>query len=517
MRAIVYIAATALVWAAPAAVAHAAVPKARASAPVNKKLAAAVEAIGALDEAALTADKNYARAMLVHLDRIEASSLTTFNGSVLGTIRMLALMTLARPPEALAVGKALIAAGTEEPGVYSIGLLAATYSKDMPAVVQVAEAAAAKLPPSARANFRAVADEDLVLALLSELHPQADKSLKPRFAEALLTLEHPDADDVVLRDMYRGLVIDRYLQLGKVADARALARQIVEPDTLAKLLVAKRYDPLFEGTPDARRLLETAMQSFDTATAKRLEAAPDDLSRILGRGQALRALGRDVDAVNLLLPVAADMKRVEAGGEKAFWIVNEAAYALSDLGRSGEAVALMEKLLALGLQKHPALISMAINHGEMLTSAGRFADAVAHESKLSESGKLASPYGYMWIWSLAACGHLFGNDAAAAQPWLDKLAKNSADNEAAHMRALLCANDMTGAEKLLLHRLKGEDAGGVLLRLQTFEVGAIPSAPGKLIDTRLKALRERPAVRAAIAATGRILSLPLPKTYWGAY
>jgi tetratricopeptide (TPR) repeat protein len=411
----------------------------------------------------------------------------------------------------------MVAAGPSDPWVYSLSLLAAALSEDMPSVVQIAEAAAAKIPASSRTDFRAAADEDLILALLGELYRHADKSLRPRFAEALLILEHAEADDVVIGDLYRSLVIDRYLQLGKVAEARGLARQIVEPNTLAKFLVTKRYDPLFEGTPDHRQLLQAALQSYDAATRKRLEGAPDDLQRILHRGQALRVLGRDADAANLLLPHASDLKQVEAGGEKAFWIVNEAAYALSSAGRHGEAVSLMEKLLTLDLQKNPALISMAINHGDMLTSAGRFADVAAHETKLSEVGRVASPYGHMWIASLAACGHLFAEDRAAAQPWLDKLAKNSAENEAAHMRALLCANDMAGAEALLLRRLKGDDAGSVLLRLQDFEVGTIPSVTGRLIDARLKALRDRPAVRGAIAATGRILSLPLAKTYWGAF
>jgi tetratricopeptide (TPR) repeat protein len=383
----------------------------------------------------------------------------------------------------------------------------------MAAVVQSAEAAAAKLPAEARPDFRTAADQDWIFALLGELHSIPGRELKQRFAEALLTLEHAEADDVTTRDMYRGLVIDRYVKLGKIPEARALARQVVEPDALTRLLVAKRYDSLFDGPSDHRKLLQASLQSYDDATRRYLEAAPDDPQRMLSRGQALRALGREDDAVKLLLPFASDLKRVEAGGEKAFWIVNEAALALSALGRHAEAVGLMEKLLTLDLQKHPALVSMAINHGEVLNSAGRYAEAAAHETKLAEVGKVASPFGHMWIWSLAACAHLHGGDTAAARPWLEKLATNSAKNEAAHMRALLCANDMAGAEKLLIARLKGDQGVAVLLSLQTFELGTMQSTSGKLIEARMMALRERPAVRDAVAASGRILSLPLAKTY----
>jgi tetratricopeptide (TPR) repeat protein len=360
-------------------------------------------------------------------------------------------------------------------------------------------------------------DEDIVSWTWQRLGQAKDRPGRLRLAEALLALEWPDKDAVSERDSYRSLAIERRLAAGETASAAQLLREIVTPDMLARMAAARKYDALFPEGGDRVALIRQSLGRYDEATRRRLAAAPADPKRLLERGNALRALGRDAEAAALLLPFATDLAKVEAAGEDGFWVVNEAAAALGAVGRHAEAVALMEKLLALGVDTHSGLISMAINHGEVLLGAGRFADAAAHEAKLSQGAKTASPYGYMWMWSMAACGHALGGDAAGAQPWLAKLAANSADNEAAHMRALLCANDMNGAEKLLVARLKGDDPESMLAKLQTYEQGTSPSAAAKVIEPRLLALRDRPAVREAIADVGRILSLPLSKTYFGDY
>jgi tetratricopeptide (TPR) repeat protein len=259
------------------------------------------------------------------------------------------------------------------------------------------------------------------------------------------------------------------------------------------------------------------LPGYDRATRQRLEAAPNDPKRLRERGAALRALGRDGDAAALLMPFASDLKTVEAAGEDGFWVVNEAASALSAAGRHGEAIGTMDKLLALGIDKHPGLISMAINKGELLNAAGRYKEAAAYEAKLAANGGTASAYGYMWMWSMAACGHALSGDTAGAAPWLAKLKEKSTDNEAAHMRALLCANDLDVAETLLIKRLGGDKHAEVLLTLQDYKAGAPLTHISKVLEPRFMALRERPAVRAAIGATGRILALPLSKTYFGDY
>jgi hypothetical protein len=123
----------------------------------------------------------------------------------------------------------------------------------------------------------------------------------------------------------------------------------------------------------------------------------------------------------------------------------------------------------------------------------------------------------MWMWSTIACARAFEGDVPGATPWLERLAAGSKDNPAAHMRALLCVNDLDAAERLLLTRLEGDEAASTLRVLQDYQLGSHASALRRLLEERLETLRKRPAVQAAIARSGRILTLPLSKIYWGDY
>jgi tetratricopeptide (TPR) repeat protein len=507
----------------PASASQAAAPAvaaetARRAPEIDKELRAAQEAIASLEEGRLYKDKAYAQAILLHAERLapRVQDMPETAAHVL-LVRLIALRSLDRDTEALALSQTAADGGATEPIIYAIGFYAAAAVGETEAALRLVEAAAQKVAPEGRTHFREAVETEFMRWLWQGLGGDSNPAKRHRLAEALLRLDYAEADDVVTRDSYRRLAIDSRLEAGQIAAARTLAEEIVHPESLAALLVAKRYDPLFPAAVDRPQLIRTAVTRFDAATRARLEAAPADVTRLLDRGQALRTLGRDQEAADLLLPFAADMKRVEAGGEQAFWIVNEAAYALGALGRHDEAVALMEKVTAPPADADPSLISVVINHGEVLNSAGRFAQAAAHEAKLTEETKAASPFGHMWMWSIAACAHALAGEPARAAPWLAKLAKNSAANQTAHMRALLCANDLDAAEKLLIARLQGKRAASVLLNLQTYQPASDHQAIHKLLDTRMLALKERPAVREAIAGVGRILSLPFPRRYWGDY
>lgn len=509
----------AAVFAASPAAAAAAVPKSAAPAATEDQLAEAAKAVGEFDFERLMNDDGYARALLLHAERLAPGTEAVPElRDMVAIVRTLALGKLGRAKEAYEVSAAALAGGDAGPSVYATALMAAGEMADKAAMLHVYEAAA-KLPEAPRREFRSMMVDDLVSGLWQILQSDKDEAGRHRFAEALLALEWPDEGDISSRDFYRSIAIDRRIAAGEIAGARALAAEIVKPTALAELLLATKYDVLFPAGVDRTAMLQQSLPRYDRVTRERLEAAPSDSKRLMHRGNALRALGRDEEALAVLLPFASDMKKVEAAGEDGFWVTNEAAFTLSALGRHDEAVALYDKLLALGIDKYPELVSMAINRGEALTAAGRFKEAVT-DSAAQDAGKLyASPYGYMWIWSNAACGHAMAGDAAGAAPWLAKLEKGSEDNRAAHLRALLCANDMDGAEKVLIARLKSDDGPQMLLKLQDYRGGdsGTGGAVAKVIEPRFLALRDRPAVREAIAGTGRILSLPLSRTYWGDY
>ncbi|HEY0026687.1 MAG TPA: hypothetical protein VGC35_02340 [Allosphingosinicella sp.] len=501
---------------APAAGSDAAKP-AKQSAVTDRQRDESSKIIADFDFERLTEDDKYARLILLHAERLTPDAVAEpERRDGLVALRTLALMKLGRAREGLDLATATIATGTAGTNVYGLAILAAAEAEDPVASLPLYEKAAA-LPAEARAELRAMLPKEVVDLLWRKLWDAKNVAGRQRFAEALLTLGWPDEGEIAYRDFYRSQAIDGRIARGDIEGARALAAQIVDPSTLGTLLVARKYDALFPPDTDRAGLLQASLAGFDRATRERAEAMPEDAKRLLQRGNALRALGREAEALSLFLPFASDLKKVEAAGESGYWIVNDAALTLGSAGRHDEALALMDSLLTLGVDKHTDLVSMAINYGEMLNVAGRFKEAAAYETKLTGSNMNASPYGFMWTWSIIACAHALSGDAAAAAPWLDKLRANSSDNQAAHMRALLCANDLDSAEKLLVSRLRGDAPEDLLLKLQDYRLGTTSGVAAKILEPRLLALRERPAVRQAIGEVGRVMSLPLSKTYWGDY
>lgn len=197
------------------------------------------------------------------------------------------------------------------------------------------------------------------------------------------------------------------------------------------------------------------------------------------------------------------------------WMVNEAAYALIALGRNGEALRLMERIAALPLEGHMHLVSARINHLEILTSVGRHAEALDWAARLeAQEGNYASDYGKAWIDSTRVCALAALGRAPETAAALARLRGWSEINAPALSRALLCLNDLDAAAALLVQRLGRDDPGPAILALQDYRLSRGPGQTGPLYD-RLLSLRDRPEVRAALDRVGRVLSLPLARTYWG--
>lgn len=468
----------------------------------------------------LFTDPNYARQILAHLATVRPLAKDDPEEMRrLDRIGMFAQAALGRVGEAWELAQRLIATAPDRAESYAQATyVAIALDRPLLAVATIEAASRSLASQTGRREFRKNVGDELMRNLRVLLARDGDDEARHRLAEALLTLEWPGPDERARMDWLRVTAIDGRLKKGDVPGARSLAAAIATPAPLIQMLVARKYDPLFPEEEDRVIAIRLALARRDTETADRLAAGPADADRLLDRAKFLRGVGRSADAVALLEPHIADMKAVERGGEDAFWLVNEAAYALLELGRRDEAVARMQKLIELGPDRYPPLINMAINTAEILNSAGRFKEAAALAARLAaEQTKYATKYGEMWMWSNAACALALDGDSAAAAPWLRKVEAGSKDNEAAHMRALLCAGDLDGAERLLIRRLEGDNAADVLVALQDYELGGYDSPATRRLVDRLHAVRARPAVQAAIARTGRVIRLPLARTYWGEF
>lgn len=494
--------------------AAAASPSPAAPAPVVSAEASRA-AVASLDVDRLYEDKTYAAEMLAHFDAFRPLADNAEARTRIDLLRIAALGTLERRDEAVAAIRAVVAANSRDPYAYGVTVLEASRAGEDLLAVELLEKAALNLTgPQGFGALREMLSDNVVDWVRGRMSQKKAKPAQRRLARALLTIGWPSPDRASVLDFYRSTILAEEI-VASPAAARRLAAEITDPAQLLPLIVSRRYDALFADDKARLARLEAAIAAFDQASAKQLRAHPRDLDLVLERAQFLRGVGREQDALALMLPLTADFAAVEAGGQKAFWIVNEAAYALVAVGRSDDAVALMQKLIGLDIDRHPYLISMAINHGEILGMAGRYREAAAYGERLAATAAgRASDYGDMWMWETVACGYALAGQPELAAPWMARLKAGSANNEAAHMRALICTGDMTGAEALMLARLAGEDSDQMLVALQDYRLD--PKA-GNLMEDRFRTLRSRPSVAAAIAAKGRILSLPMSKTYWGEY
>jgi len=510
------------VWAAqdapPPASAPAATPAPTpAIRPTREELEASRLAIDGADVQRLLTDRAYAAGILVHLDRL--ASIAEDNPEArlaIDTMRLLALITQERPHDIRASIDDVLAQRPSEAHIYAAAWLTAVSIEDFDRAVAAAESASRNIPGVRWAQLRAIFERDTVGQVLARLHRDHQEDKRARLAQALFRIGWPGSEHAEMADYIRSILMDDRLRQHDGAAAASYAAGIVTPSQILPMIVQTRYDPVLAPGRDRMGLLRDSLAQRDLATAEALAAAPQDARRVLDRVQLLRSLGRSADALALITPFTRDV-RATAASEDGKWLINEGAYALLELDRKEQAVALMRRLVALPIARDGSLISQFINHAEILSAAGRHAEALDHARMLErDHAHYASDFGKMWISSAIVCALAGLNRSAEAGPQLERMRALSDANPAALTRAYLCVGDDEAAAALMVHRLQSDDPESAVLALQNYALSHGEGQEGPLFD-RLTALRERPAVRDALARVGHVLTLPLARTYWGGF
>lgn len=475
-------------------------------------------AIGASDPGRMLTDQVYAAEILARLDRLAAAAVDDPEySSAIDHLRLFALMGLQRADEIRATVDRMLAARPRDPDRFGASWMAALSIDDIDRALTVVETASRNVPGSGWAQLREFLERDMVGALLQRFHTEHQEAKRVRLAQALFRIGWPGGDDKETADFLRTILMEDRLRERDNAGAAGFAAGITTPAHLLPMLVQTRYDSVLAPGRDRLEMLRQSLADRDRDTADALVGSPQDQRRVLDRAQYLRALGRNEDALALLQPFTRDVPATVAGGEFGMWLVNEAAYALLALGRGDEAVALMQRLVALPLAANPGLIGPVINHAEILTQAGRHAEALDHARGVeASSAQYANDYGKAWVSAAIVCA-LAGLDRnAEAAPPLERLLGQSEVNPAALTRAYLCVGDTDRAAALIVHRLQSDEPDSAILALQDYSLSRGNAQQGPLFD-RLLALRDRPEVRAALGRVGRVLTLPLARTYWGEF
>lgn len=509
----------ALLAAATMATASQAIAQPAASPSVSD--AAAEEASAALANAdmdRLFEDKAYAEQTLAHIEVLRKNS--RYSGdrqSAIDRVRMFALVGANRLADAFAQASELTRATPGDPALHFFAFLLGVDSGSDLALEELEFADQSLASRDDRIHFRDSLKSETVGYFRRRFFIANDKDRIARSAQALLNLGWPGPHKLDYADRLRIDSAEGLVAKGDIAGAKKLLFEVQSAEPVLQILVAKKWDAIRDSGDPAERLAQ-GIAASDQASAQALRARPDDLELLLNRAQFLRSVGKESEALELMLPNAADLAWLKDKGEQGYWLANEAAYALVALQRGKEAVALMDKLLSLGLAENPMLISMAINSVGVRIDSGDFRGAADYaEMLVRKHSDLAAPYGRMWMWEGAACAHTAANDPAKATPWMDKLKQGEKDNPAALTRALLCVNDLDGAAAILIRRIDGDDTEDVLEAVQDYSIGPDLPPTRKLLEQRLRQVVARPDVGAAIARHGRVMKVPLSRVYWGMF
>ena len=275
------------------------------------------------------------------------------------------------------------------------------------------------------------------------------------------------------------------------------------------------------GLEDRVGRIAAAFQAHDRATAQAVQQHPNHGRIVLRRAALLRRLGRDSEALALLAPWLGDVSRTMASDPVGSWLINEAAFAHAALGQYDRAVELMAQLMYAPdaiLFRSPG---PTINHAALLWDAREPEAALAHLSRLNarveQAGGRIHGAASMWMASTQTCALTSLQRTEEARALIESMERFRSESPAPLMRALLCANDLDRAERLLIDRLRSSEPGAVLMALQDYEL--TKSSPGleALIYQRFLRLRDRPAVQAEIERVGVVLGLPLARTYYGSF
>lgn len=393
-----------------------------------------------------------------------------------------------------------------------------------------------------------LSDEDDLVELsalpgrLFDKHPEAYDSLNTdwlsRVLRRLHLAEEYDAADALriaaAKAQYtrrnEDIKIERWLYAAAVAPlsaagdtetARLLASEVTDPEMLAGLLVDRRAEAVW---PDIEtrsgKHLGDALDQFlaqARADAEEEDAGYKEKARYLN---ALRQAGQTAEAVEYGAPVMADWARIEATGEDAFWFVNEYAYALADADRVDDSVAAFDRLLDLGIDANPDLISMAINRAHVLLDAGRFESALEAVTGLEAlDGDYSSDYGKMFIYDAKACAlQKLGRPGEAEGTLTEQILPISEVNRGAYTHILLCLGRLDEAEAQYVERLsdRGERPGVLYSFVETQgnkHDGTFYAEISKTAET----VKARKSVRDALAPVGRRLTIRGSDTYWGRY
>ena len=317
-----------------------------------------------------------------------------------------------------------------------------------------------------------------------------------------LAAEASTSGSAAWRDFARGL-----LAAGQTARATAVAGRVADPTVIVEMRAEKVFDPIIRGDPGRFDPEAAAARRIALVRAEN-EAASDRLAGLNALANAFTAAGRDAEALRTLDQALA---RAASPGDAApfidlkeqlIWTRYLRAYALAHLDRHDEAIDQMAQVT-----HEPDHVQMdqldLIGLARMYGLVGRSQDALNAVAQVSAPD--LSTYGRMQLELTRAIAQAQLGDKSRLAQAITEARPHAVEAPSEFTTLLLVAGDLDGAADLFIERLASpSERADALLDLQDWRIPAGNTAFEREVDRRLKQVRARPDVQAALARDGRI-------------
>ena len=306
-------------------------------------------------------------------------------------------------------------------------------------------------------------------------------------------------------DDVRERLIAGLMTRGRLLEAKSVLAAVLNPAVLLRLGIDRRYAALW---PEIEKQLgptsQTASAAYVAAAKARFDKAPTSLIARLGYAQALNIAAREPEAM-LVANAAKSPEALAALTDREVWLVNLDAALLGDAGKIDEALARLAALTAVPTAARPGMAATVVNEVMLAQSLGRSEAALTLADAASKHPAL-NDYALLYLAQARTCAlaELGRKDKAVAAA-VPLVGAPSANNDA-YLAAMICLGRLDAAAAAIIKQLASpEDRAAMLFDLQPFLIGDRPTPRDVLHRAGLRALRQRPDVKAAFLKAGRDL------------
>jgi tetratricopeptide (TPR) repeat protein len=341
------------------------------------------------------------------------------------------------------------------------------------------------------------------------------KALRPQRIEALLAIyesKWAPKEPFTNLDGQHLELIQGLMEEGRMDKAREIAAKITDPAAITSMRVARRFDAVISPAHSQADLASLA-DNYTQTLRDKVGNAPDKLAGPIALAASLYRRAQLKEALTVI-DEAIERATPKDGSASPFsdmnnltWAYDRKARILLVLGRGDEAVAAMQAGAALQENGNDN-ISQQLNLAEFYATLGRPRDALAAAGRVGDAH--VSGYGRMDREGVRVEAFVQMHDQAALKASLDYMRAHEDDAPFWLFEALLVSGDEEAAARNLIKLLKDPSRQAAALN-ELLDYVIPDTAPDwtKMRRTRLRTLRERADIKAAVAsAGGRMLSLP---------